>query len=196
MTELKFDADAMFNDIVDEVLIPSANQAIESVYKYIVRGLVSNQKIQKRTITPVEIEQAQFDKMANKITAACASYGWSILVSYGTGTKSDLSNEELKDYIGSNLWNPLRNDLKIVGRKKGTYTDFFGEEVESKGTRAGKGIGGWGKGISPNYAIQNAELRLEAGLKEGGFVHRILETNLEKFFEATDLDQYFTEVQT
>lgn len=201
MTELKFDADAMFNDIVDQVLVPSANQAIESIYKYIVRGLVSNQDVQKRTITPVEIEKAQFDEIANKITAACVSYGWSILVSYGTGVNMDKSNQELSEYINSNLWNPLRARVagaRIKGRSKGSYQSVIGARISS-GKKAGEDISGWRtlrSGIKPNYAIQNAELRLDAGLKENGFVHRILETNLEKFFNQTDLDQYFIEVKT
>lgn len=196
MTELKFDADAMFKDIVDEVLIPSANEAMKRVYDDIQHGLSTGNGKRKSEKDDVHRYIARKNNARSEIVASCASFGWALIESYGSGPKIDLKNEELRSYIGSHLWNPLRHDFRVVGRTKGKYRNFFGEEAESKGTKAGKGIGGWGKGRTPNYAIQNAELRLEAGLKEGGFVQRILDTNMEKFFETTDLNQYFIEVQT
>lgn len=195
MIELKFDADRMFKDLVDLCIIPAANHAIESVYKFIVRGLVMNQDIQKRTITPVEIEDTEFDAIANTITATCASYGWSILVSYGTGEYIDRSNPELEEYIRSNLWNPLRYGSYIVGRKRGTYESVIGKR-KSKGKRAGKRLSGWRTlryGIKPNYAIQNAEKRLEKGVEPGGFVYRILDSYVEQFFVSHPFDNYFYE---
>lgn len=193
MSFLRFDADRLYEDLVNECLIPSANQAIESVSKYIKRSLSSGMDIKYRSDLPVEIEETEYDELASKITATCASYGWGILLSYGTGVNADKSNPELEEYMRSNLWNPLRHGFQIVGRKEGSYESIIGTR-ESTGSRAGDPISGWRtlrEGIHPNYAIQNAELKLDRGLKEGGFVHRILQSNLDTFFESHPFDSYF-----
>ncbi len=197
MIQLKFDAEAMFNDMVREILIPSANEAMENVYADIQYDLDLHPNMSKRKSSKddVELQKAVIDEARTKISVACASYGWALLESYGSGPKSDLQNEELISYIQSNLWNPLRHGFPIVGRPEGEYTNFFGESTESNGNRAGKSLGGWGMGVKPNYAIQNAEKRLERGIN-GGFVDRILEANTEKFFDETDLNDYFKEVNT
>ncbi len=197
MIELKFDSYALFQDMIHDILIPSANEAMQNVYADIQYELDLHPKMKKRKSSKddIELQNAVINQAGTKISAACASYGWALIESYGSGTKVDLQNEELISYIQSNLWNPVRHGFQIVGRPEGNYTNFFGEETSSKGNREGKTIGGWGKGISPNYAIQNAEKRLERGIN-GGFVDRILQLNTERFFEEKDLSQYFTEVNT
>ncbi len=194
MIELKFDSQGMFDDIVQEVLIPSANEAMQRVYNDIESGLTNNSTGYKRKSdsSDVQIYEAKINSVRSQIVTSVSSYGWALVESYGTGTNVDMSNEELKDYINSNLWNPLRSGWPIVGRPKGEYKNFFGENAESSGSKAGQFTGNPGR--KPNYAIQNAERRLEAGLRDGGFVDRILKANMEKFLDEADLDKYVIEV--
>ena len=188
---LKFDSERLFKDIVDEVIIPSANQAIERTYKEIIGNMGSNSKINEKAKKDIEVLSASLDDSIGVITASLLEKGWALLESFGTSDKMDLFNEELTSYVRGRLWNKLRDSYTVVGRKKGTYTDFFGETQTSEGTRAGKSLGGWSKGISPSYTIQNAEIKLKAGLEENGFVMRILRDRLDDFLSRTDLDKYF-----
>ena len=186
---LKFDADKMFKDMVDECILPAAQEAMEVVYKEIYGKTMAKSK-RKSQPDDIQLEDAFLNYAANEISVSCATYGWAVLESFGTGPKMDLTNQELANYISGELWNPLRTDTTIVGRKEGSYVNFFGESAESTGSKAGKSIGGWGKGIKPTHAIQNAEKKLDRGVKEGGFVHRIIHEHINTFL-SQDLSKYF-----
>ena len=193
MIELKFDAKALFTDLVNEVLIPSANEAMEHFYNDAITGMRHKSKDEVELKPAHLANKYAIEQYGDAVVSTCAFYGWALFESYGRGEEMDWTNEALYDYIGGKMWNPIRPLTgKIVGRVKGKYTNFFGDDVESNGTRAGKGLGGWGKPVKPKYMIQNAELRLD----DGGYLNRILDRNTENFFEAADLGKYFTEVYT
>lgn len=191
MMILKLDSERLFNDFIEACVLPSANEAIKIVYNDIVKGLSGSSKVDKKAQDDVKQINAYISDARDKITTCCVSYAWAIMKSFGTGEKMDTSNPNLSEYISSEMWNPIRFGLNIVGREQGEYLNIFGEQAYSEGKKAGKSIGGWGKGISPSYAIQNAEKRLVAGLKEGGYVQRILDRNVESFFKEHPLSEYF-----
>ena len=53
------------------------------------------------------------------------------------GSKMDMSNPSLQEYIGGVYWNPLRRDKSIRGRPEGTYIDIWGNTRYSRGYLAG-----------------------------------------------------------
>ena len=117
---LKFDSERLFKDIVDEVIIPSANQAIERTYKEIIGNMGSNSKINEKAKKDIEVLSASLDDSIGVITASLLEKGWALLESFGTSDKMDLFNEELTSYVRGRLWNKLRDSYTVVGRKKGT----------------------------------------------------------------------------
>lgn len=65
------------------------------------------------------------------------------IMEFGSGKYMDSSNPDLRNYMGSKYWNPLRTDKYIVGRPAGKYLGVNlitgeWEERESTGSLAGK----------------------------------------------------------
>lgn len=184
MGVLRFDYELFYYDF-SIALKDGADEAIKHFMQDAKSHLKSND---------VELKETLLDYATGKIYSSCVFYAHSILESYGRGKLMDSKNEYLKEYMNSELWNPVRKSKTIVGRKEGKYTNFFGEESYSKGRLEGKpiGYGHSSPNISPSYAIQNAEKKLEAGLKENGYVMRILQKHAESFFASIDYSKYFT----
>ncbi len=174
MLVLKFDYMKMGYDLCD-VLVDAVNE-IMNHFMFDVRSTLK--------ATDYEVLPAEFDESLQRINAECVFYAHSIIESYGTGSRMDINNEALLDYIGSKWWNPSRWSLDIVGRPLGSYLNIFGEKKESRGTREWKRISG---GIEPSYAIQNAEKELYGN----GYVMRTLQGYARNFFDTVDKSKYF-----
>lgn len=96
------------------------------------------------------------ENVGNVFKRSVIGYADAIIDSYGTGSLLDTSNEALSSYKSSALWNPLRLGNQIVGRRKGTYRNIYGELSYSKGNMAGRPIEHIVKPKAPSYAFQNA----------------------------------------
>lgn len=79
------------------------------------------------------------------IRAQCAFYADALMESYGTGSLMDKKNNPYFDeYVNSGLYNEERGSLPgapILGRKK-TYTNIYGEKIETSGRNKGKNLEG------------------------------------------------------
>ncbi|OPX46398.1 hypothetical protein CLHUN_02140 [Ruminiclostridium hungatei] len=98
--------------------------------------------------------------IAGVIIAGISGGAWAAMDEFGTGSLMDRFNPALKDYVGSSLWNPTRGtDLTIRSRKRGTYTNIFGEQVQSRSNVAGvdlEKLGGKFEPQPPSHAIETA----------------------------------------
>lgn len=182
MLVLKFNWQRFAYDLCN-ALVYAADEAIEHFKQDAKKfGLKSDD---------VETESAFFDTGAERIFATCVFYAHSIVESYGTGSLMDMSNEALDHYMNSLFWNPGRKSKVIAGRPEGPYLNIFGDVVVSSGKFAERTIEDIVPAVKPNYAIQNAEKALDIGLKEGGYVMRILERHTDEFFSNIDTSKYF-----
>lgn len=89
-----------------------------------------------------EISIEDIKDLNNEIIASISANTEALMDNYGTGSKMDLSNPLLSEYIASDAWNRYRSrsDTTIRGRDAGSYTNVFGEIVESSGTFAGQDL--------------------------------------------------------
>lgn len=182
MLVLKFNYMQMAYDLCD-TLVKGVDEAIQHFLSDAKQHLESEDQ---------ELQQVVFDMAANQITAAAVFYAHSILESYGTGSKMDITNEALENYIHDKTWwNPDRSRFAIAGRRKGSYINIFGESVESKGRFRGREIENMISPRKPSFGIQNAEKKLNAGLQENGYVMRILRGYANEFFESLNTSKYF-----
>lgn len=184
MLVLRFNYEQMIKDFCEE-LAKGADEAMQ----HFLNDAKSHLKAKDQ-----EIESSIVDLASEKITTTCIFYARSILESYGRGNQMDMNNEYLSEYFGnvSLGWNPARKDKRIVGRKEGYYTNFLGETAYSKGEKEGKVTSiPVGKVVPPSYSIQNAEKKLEQGIKSNGYVMRILKNHTEKFFSSMNPSKYF-----
>lgn len=181
MLVLRFDSESFALD-----LCKSLTNAADEIMQHFLQDAKSRMKS-----NDYELDEATFDEVSKKINATCTFYAKAIIESYGTGSEMDMSNEALSDYIGNveQGWNPLRTGTTIVGRKEGFYINFLGERAYSKGTMAGKSVEAIIPARKPSYAIQHAEKKLDAGLKQGGYAHNILNRYISEFL--TNTSQYF-----
>lgn len=87
-----------------------------------------------------EISIEDIRDLNNEIIASISANTEALMDNYGTGSKMDLSNPLLSEYIASDAWNNYRTraDTRIRGRDAGSYTNVFGETVESSGAFAGQ----------------------------------------------------------
>lgn len=87
-----------------------------------------------------EISIEDIKDLNNEIIASISANAEALMDNYGTGSKMDLSNPLLSEYIASDAWNRYRSrsDTTIRGRDAGSYTNVFGEIVESSGAFAGQ----------------------------------------------------------
>ena len=183
MLVLKFDYESLAYDLCD-ALVSGVEESIQH--------FMSDAKTHLKS-DDFETEKAIFDMAKKEITVTAIFYAKSILESYGRGSAMDMQNEYLSEYIGNKAlgWNPLRTGTTIVGRPKGEYTDFFGNEAFSTGSKAGQNMEIKFKPIKPSYAIQNAEKKLKQGTQENGYVMRILRRHADGFFENLNASKYF-----
>lgn len=185
MMILRLNYTQLANDLCDE-LVKGAQEAMNRFLTEALYGMKA---------TDQELQDAVLDMAEQRIKAAVIFYAQSILESYGRGRAMDESNEYLKDYINSSLWNPARKKepgAQIVGRPQGSYTNILGETVYSTGEKEGKPTGrNVGYLVPPTFSIQNAEKKLERGMSENGYVMRILKTHAEQFFQNLDPSKYF-----
>lgn len=181
MTILKFNYLQMAYDLCDYLL-----NGVDEVLEHFMSDVKQHLKAVDN-----ETEKAIFDMASEKITASAIFYAHSILESYGTGSKMDITNEALGEYIHGEFWNPVRQRSAIAGRRKGMYTNIFGEKVYSEGRFAGREIENMIAPQKPSFGIQNAERKLNQGLSENGYVIRTLRSYANDFFENVDTSKYF-----
>lgn len=183
MLVLKFDAQKFAYDLI-KYLIIGADKAME----HFISDAQSHLKYSKEDYDKID---AYYDIASEKIIAKCKFYALAIIESFGTGSKMDTTNPDLAAYMNSIYWNPDRRRFAIAGRKKGTYTNIFGETVTSSGKYRGKEIENIVPARAPSHAIQNAERKLDAGLKDGGYVMRALQKQVDDFFAHFNPTDYF-----
>lgn len=94
--------------------------------------------------------------IANVITVSISGGAYAAMDEWGKGSEMDVLNPALDDYMGGNLWNPLRDSTVIVGRQEGYYTDIFGEKVYSSGKLAGRPLENMLLPSPPSHAMQTA----------------------------------------
>lgn len=174
MLVLKFDYMAMGRDLCD-VLLEAADEIMRHFMYDVKQHLKSNDN---------EIIPAEYDESLKRIHAECAFGVYSILESYGTGSKMEKDNEALVDYVSSQWWNPARWSFEIVGRPAGDYINIFGEHKISSGKRTGEIVH---PGTEGSHAISNAEKLLYGN----GYVMRTLQGAAQNFFNTVDKSKYF-----
>lgn len=216
---LTFDAQAMYNDLMDE-LLKSMNDLINEFYKEATSGLDTDGKADSEVIKASISDTTEHDSympLGNApeyITAKCKFYANALMQSFGTGNFADKSSESYwAEYSKMNtkehgyIFNPSRKPSSwISGRpyndNDGKYTNIFGEEQKSTGVNAGKNLEGLHiqdkngnyiqiKPISPTRSIQNAERWV---IKDGETkIERRIEMVVTKFLTERASD-YFIEV--
>lgn len=194
--QLYFDADACYRGLVDK-LMDTADEIMEYFYKDAISGLDENGKADSKLIKAVE-------ETSGYIIAKCEFYANALMQSFGTGSKADTSSESYwEEYKKSPWFNPSRFGKEIVGRRRGSYIDIFGEQRSTWGNYEGINIEGKtffdkkkGKEVTiepiePKKSIQNAERWLY-----GNSDRRIddkIEESIKDFME-NEAPKYFREV--
>lgn len=185
-TRLKFNWNALYIDLTAR-LVEVTNELIDEIYRDVVSKLSADGQEDS------EKEQAIYNPVAKTITAQCVFYAQAIVESFGIGDKADSSSESYWNEYRKNspFWNPERTSKTIVGRPAdpNPYVNLWGEEVHTKGTKAGVPTGN--KGFYGNRAIQS----VEAWLIHNGEtkIERRLTVEIDKFFQG-DMSKYFMQV--
>lgn len=108
------------------------------------------------------LHDEEITDIANVVTASIAGGAYAALDEWGKGSGMDLLNPALGDYMGGDLWNPLRDSTTIVGRPEGFYTNIFGERVYSSGKLAGRPLENSLPPSPPSHAMQTAMKWMES----------------------------------
>lgn len=116
------------------LFIKELNNASQGFKDDIIRGL-SNNFSKDKADAEIGIKLVN-----NHIITYLKANSYLIINNYGTGSKMDMNNPGLSEYMRSQVWNPIRKDKTIVGRKKGSYKNIFGGTSYSSGSMAGKRI--------------------------------------------------------
>lgn len=172
---LQFDSEKFYEDLVDHLLtvMDSINQQF---FKEATNGLSSDGKADSDIEKAVVEDFSDYDAATGTkfINARCQFYADAIMESFGTGSKSDTSEDSYwEDYRATAngspaYFNPLRTGTTIVGRPRGSYINIYGEQKSTFGNMAGKSIEvkdakneedkKWRvEPKSPSYSIQRAE---------------------------------------
>lgn len=195
MARFGFDSASFYNDLLS-YLVGLVNEISQEVYQDIQNGMNNERAKQDVESDPAVIEGSTDYSGGSKsgyefINARIWSYAFAVMDSYGTGINMDKSSPYLSQYKGSSLWNPARKGAQIVGRKKGSYTDIFGENAYSAGHYEGKAIP-YSNNILPSRAIQrqedwimkDGETKIERRIKT--FVDQFIAENVHKYFRSGD----------
>ena len=132
----------------------------------------------------LDVSIDDINTIADIIAVKIVGGAYAAMDNYGTGSLMDRDNPALGYYFGNDdLWNPLRKDYTVVGRKAGKYKNIFGVEVTSRGYHAGEPIeypAYEGEHpfipIPPSHALETA-----ARWITNGEMQNIIKTTLEKF---------------
>ena len=101
----------------------------------------------------------ELEVLGNFITAKVVGGAYAAMDNFGKGSLMDEANPALGNYKNSELWNPVRHDNTIRSRNRGSYTNIFGETVESKSNVGGIGLeqkGGKFAPQPPSHALETA----------------------------------------
>lgn len=193
---LKFDANSCYRALVQE-LLKLSNSIMEEFYNDAILGLDAEGQADSERINAI------INDTEDKITAQCKFYANALMQSFGVGSGADIGPESYwNEYKSRSDFNKLRTGRTIVGRKKGTYTNIYGESQESTGANAGKNLetlhikGRTGeyiqvKPIIAKRSIQNAERWLITNHKRR--VEDRIEEKIKEFL-SNDVRKFFIEV--
>jgi hypothetical protein len=105
--------------------------------------------------------------IASVITVGIVGGAYAAMDEFGKGSSMDMSNPALQDYMNGPLWNPARgSDPTIRSRSRGTYTNIFGQQVESRSNIPGINLEEKDAKYAPSppsHAIQTAARWMENG---------------------------------
>ena len=149
MEYLRFDDKRLVKNI-EQYLIVEIHEEFDKMSREILRGM-NWEAGQNRAKIDKELKILE-----GAIDAVIHANAYVVLDSFGSGTKSafSFSDEVYQEYRKSKYWNKLRTDRRIRGRARGTYTNFFGHRVKTKGRLAGQIL--HLRTIEPSGAIQDA----------------------------------------
>jgi len=132
---LRFDKQGLANEILMKLEIEL--QSALTAWKNEVIKYMGFNEFKRNANTDYEIK-----KEGQKIIAYLKANTYVLADSYGTGSLMLLDNPGYQAYRNSDSWNPLRTSNTIVGRKTGRYTDIFGKEHNTSGSKAGEPLEG------------------------------------------------------
>lgn len=165
--KLVFDAESCYQAFLD-YMVGKMDEIMRGFYQE-ATSLLSTKGKSASELLPTEIKKGDFTSPGQAeayIIGRMKFYADAIVESYGTGSLADTGEQSYWDeYVKNNPnFNKVRDGKYITGRKKGPYTDIWGEQRYSPGTHEGVNIEGAyfsGSGalkpIAPNFSIQNAE---------------------------------------
>ena len=125
-----------------------------------------------------DITAEEIEEIADVLIARIRGGAWAVMDCFGRGSLLDVNNPALDSYRNSDLWNPARQGLEIVGRPAGRYKNIFGETVYSSGAFEGiniEGVGGF-EPWPPSHAFQTA-----ARWMKNGRIQTVLKRALREF---------------
>lgn len=193
---LTFDAEGCYRALIQK-LLQIADSIMEEFYNDAILGLDAEGKADSERIDAIWNETEQ------KVIAKCEFYANALMESFGVGNGADVSSDSYwNEYKSRADFNKLRTTRTIVGRKKGWYTNIYGEKQFSEGTNAGKNletlhiVGREGdyvqvKPIAAKRTIQNAESWLIRNHQRR--VEDRIEEELKRFF-SEEVGKFFVEV--
>ena len=132
---LQFDKNALANEILTRLEI-ELEDALTAWKNEVIKYMNFNE-FKKNANTDYEIKRE-----GQKIIAYLKANTYVLADSYGTGSLMLLDNPGYQEYRNSKAWNPLRSSNTIVGREAGHYTDIFGREHNTSGSKAGEPLEG------------------------------------------------------
>lgn len=181
---LKFDKQGLANEILMRLEVEL--QSALTAWKNEVIGFMNYNEFKKNANLDYEIQ-----KEGQKIIAYLKANTYVLADSYGTGSLMLLDNPGYQEYRNSDRWNPLRNSNTIVGRKAGHYTDIFGREHDTSGSKAGEPLEG--VTVREGYKINPVapSRALEAGL--GMLYRQHLPKAYELAIKKVDIWKYLKE---
>ena len=176
MTFIKINEEALINDLIKHISVFANDlgfRILQDIRQLLDKDYAKNDN---------ELKEAE-KYTEDTIRVTILNYAKAIMDSFGTGTEMDLNNEYLAEYIGGELWNPLRQDAEIVGRPKGTYINIFGDIVNTSGRLEGVTIN---RSSTPSYAIQTVLKRyFETDIINNNLTSEMnewVENNMYKYF--------------
>lgn len=181
---LKFDKQGLANEILMRLEVEL--QSALTAWKNEVIGFMNYNEFKKNANLDYEIQ-----KEGQKIIAYLKANTYVLADSYGTGSLMLLDNPGYQEYRNSDRWNPLRTSNTIVGRERGHYTDIFGREHDTSGSKAGDPLEG--VTVREGYKINPVapSRALEAGL--GMLYRQHLPKAYELAIKKVDIWKYLKE---